>query len=466
MQKKWTWEDYELFGSPTIDFSDYRIKAYGRADEIAQFAEELKKYSSRSTRMLRKLVAYWGSGKSTYLYNVCYEVNKRLFFGDESENPKEGNFTHVLAFFEKIPHKRAKLLQGVYDDGLPWPWDPNTPRSVASEKGKDAWKESLRKITFIILRRAVHEINKKKLNEAAIGGSKLRKNVFQSVLSLGELKTSDFIQKIDEMSEANDQTLEECGELMRYYIRMLLPSIEIKKGLRRIVRQDLFEQQFPQFLYPCFSSRFLEAYKELFSVPDLNLRYFPAFEKVLKAAQTYLLIIFDEVEDWRVVVVHKIDWDIHDIVVDAESPLSLVFIFRQEILRNIRSSTTLGTFMTIYDRLEDLEMKQLSKEDVIALTAGILNTVREGEPRIFPLTEDFIRKLSTLAKRGGSFNVRTYLRALKMILKESLEWKRETPQLTAAMLEGKKVESIINQAIRAEQAEASKFVMVPTRFEE
>lgn len=466
MQEKWTWKDYELFGSPTIDFSDYRIKAYGRADEIAEFVEELKKYSSRSTRMLRKLVAYWGSGKSTYLYNVCYQVNRRLFFGDEVENPKEGNFTHVMAFYEKKPHKRANMLQGVYEDGLPWPWDPTTARSVASEKGKDAWKESLRKIAYIILRRAVYEISKKNLTEAAIGGSKLRKDVFQKISSLKELKTSDFIQKIDAMSKEKDQNLEESGELMRFYIRMLLPSIEIKKGLRRIVRQDFFEQQFPQFLYPCFSSKFLEAYKELFSVPDLNLRFFPAFEKVLKSAQTYLLLIFDEVEDWRVVVTKKIDWDIHDIVVDAESPLSLVFIFRQEILKNIHSSMTLGTFMTIYDRLENLEMKQLSKEDIIALTAGILSTAREGEPRIFPLTENFIKKLSTLTRRGGSFNIRTYLRALKRILKESHEWKRQKPQLTAAVLEGKKVESIINQAIRAEQAEASKFVMVPTRLEE
>ena len=122
--------------------------------------------------------------------------------------------------------------------------------------------------------------------------------------------------------------------------------------------------------------------------------------------------------------------------------------------------------MTIYDRLEDLEMKELSKEDIISLTAGILSTTREGEPKIFPLTEAFVKKLSDLTRRGGAFNVRTYLRALKMILKESLEWKREKPQLTATMLKGKKVELIINQATRAEQAEASKFVTVPTRLEE
>ncbi|MGF3572198.1 MAG: hypothetical protein ACQXXG_02075 [Candidatus Bathyarchaeia archaeon] len=466
MKKSWTWADYELLGSPTITFDDYRIKAYGRDEEIAAFVDELAKYTKKSARMLRKLVAYWGSGKSTFLYNACYNVNQRLFFGDEIENPKEGNFAHALAFFEKVPSKRAKLLDCVYRDGLPWPWDPTTPRNVASEKGMDAWKECLRKLAFIILRRAAHEIQKRRLEQVALGGSKLRKNIYENILSMLEIKTMEFIQKIDELTKANDQTLEECGELMRFYIRMLMPSIEIKKGYRRIVNQDTFEQQFPLFLYPCFSNKFLEAYKELFSTPDVNLSYFPAFERVLKMAQTFLLLVFDEVEDWSVVVRDRIDDDIHDIVVDAESPLSTILIFRTEVLRNIRSETTLGTFMTIYDRLENLTMKQLSKEDIIALTAGILSTVREGEPKIFPFTEGFIVKLASQTKRGGSFNVRTYLRALKMLLTESLEWKREKPLLTADLLEQKKVQDIIKEAVRAEESEAFKFMPAPKRLEE
>lgn len=466
MKNTWTWEDYKLLRSPIISFEDYRIKAYGRTEEIATFVDELEKFSSMSTRMLRKLVAYWGSGKSTYLYNICYNVNDQLFFGDECEDPKEGNFAHVLAFFEKTPVRRAKLLECVYNDGLPWPWDPTTPRPTATKKGHEAWKKCIRKMAFLILRIAVHEIQKKNLKEAALGGSKLRKDVYQKILSLTEFKTSAFIQKMSEMQETNDQVLEECGEIMRFYIRMLLPSIEIKKGYRRIVSQEIFEQQFPQFLYSCYSSKFLEAYKELFSVPDLNLRYFPAFEKILKAAQTFLLLVFDEVEDWSVVVRQRIDDDIHDIVVDAESPLSVVLIFRSEVLRNIRSSTTLGTFMTIYDRLENLEMKQLKKEDIITLTAGILGTVREGETSIFPFTEGFIKKLASLTRRGGSFNIRAYLRALKMILTRSLKWKRRNPQLTVAMLQEKRAEAIIKEAVRAEEAEAFKFMPMPKRLEE
>lgn len=466
MKETWTWQDYELLGSPAISFEDYRIKAYGRADEIAALVEDLSTYAKRSTRLLRKLVAYWGSGKSTYLYNVCYEVNRRLFFGDEAENLEDGDFTHVLAFYQKTPDKRSNLLQSVYDDGLPWPWDPVTSRPIATEKGKDAWRECLRKLAFIVLRRAIYEIDKRSLANAALGGSKLRKDLYQKILSLKNLKTSDFISKIEDMSKTDDQILEECGELMRFYMRMLLPSMEFKKGNRRIVDQQVFEQQFPHFLSSCYSGEFLDAYKELLSAPDLNLRYFQAFEKILKASRTYLLIVFDEVEDWSVVVRKRIDDDIHDIVVDAESPLSLILIFRSEILRNIRSSTTLGTFMTIYDRLESLEMKHLDSDDMIALTAGILSTVREGEPRIFPLTEGFIKKLASQTKRGGSLNVRTYLRALKKILTESLKWKRENPELTASMLEVKRAESIVQKALEAEEAESSKFMAVPGRLEE
>ena len=466
MKSSWSWGEYELLSSPTISFEDYRINAYGRNSEMAQFVDELARYSKKSTRMLRKLVAYWGSGKSTYLYNICYHVNERLFFGDEVESPKDGNFTHVLAFFEKIPAKRVKLLECAYNDGLPWPWDPTTPRTIASEKGNEGWRECLREISFIILRRASYDIRKKRLEGVALGGSKLRKEVYQRVLSLQELKTAEFIRKIDAVSKENDQFLEECGELMRFYFRMLLPSMEIKKGNRRIVSQEVIEQQFPQFLHPAFSDKFLTAYRELFSIPDINLRHFPAFEKILKAAQTFLLLVFDEVEDWSVVVRDKIDDDIHDIVVDAESPLSVVLIFRSEVLRNIRSDTTLGTFMTIYDRLESMQMKQLGKDDVIALTAGVLSTAREGEPRIFPFAEGFIIKLAGLTKRGGSFNVRTYLRAIKRLLEESLEWKREKPELTEDLLEQKKAEAVIKESIRAEEAEAFKFAAAPKRFEE
>lgn len=466
MKEEWTWKDYELIGSPTISFEDYRIKAYGRDEEIAAFVDDLARYSVRSTRMLRRLVAYWGSGKSTFLYNVCYQVNKRLFFGDEMEDPKQGLFRHVLAFFVSTPVKRANLLDSAYNDGLPWPWDPSTPRPTATEKGNEAWRECLRKIAFVVLRRAVHEITKRHLEKAALGGSKLRKDIYHDILSLNNVRTSDFILKMTEKYERNDQKLEEAGEIMRFYIRMLLPSIEIKRGLRRIVDQEVFEQQFPKFLYQCYSSEFLHAYRALFSAPDLNLRYFLAFEKLLKMTHTFLLLVFDEVEDWSLVVRQRIDRDLHDIVVDAESPLSLVLIFRSEVLRSIRSNTTLGTFMTIHDRLDDLEMKQLDQEDFLALTASILNTVREGEPKIYPLTEDFIKKLANLTKRGGSYNVRTYLRALKMILTESLKWKRKEPLVTEKVLENKKADAVVKQALRAEHTEAIKFIPMPKRLEE
>jgi hypothetical protein len=124
--------------------------------------------------------------------------------------------------------------------------------------------------------------------------------------------------------------------------------------------------------------------------------------------------------------------------------------------------------MTIFDRLENLRMKPLSIESVKKLTAEILNTAREGEPKIFPLTEDFIKKLAVMTKRGGAFNVRTYLRALKLLLPESLEWKREKPELAAELLEQKKAEEAVNEAKSAEEKEAFKFVAAtpPKRFEE
>jgi len=465
--KKFEWSNYELSRAPTIELGDYKIKAYGRDEEIAAFVSEYADYSAKSTRLMCRLLAYWGTGKSTYLYNLCHRVNERLFFGDEIENPKTGDFTHALAFFEKLAVKRAKLVECVYNDGLPWPWDTKTPRNVAPEMGKEAWRECLRKLAHIILRRSVFEIKRKHLEETALGGSKLRKDVLEYVASSAEVKTSELIQNMAKEYKSNDQFFDECGELMRYYIRMLLPSIETRKGNRKIVSQETFEQQFPLFLYPCDSSKFLGAYKELFpSDPDMNLRFFPAFEKILKAARTFLLLAFDEVEDWSLVTKDKIDNDLHDIAVDAESQLSLVLIVRTDTLRYIKSELAYGTYMTIFDRLENLRMRPLSTESIKNLTAEILSTARDGEPKIFPLTEDFIGKLASMTKRAGAFNIRTYLRALKMLLPESLEWKREKPELTADLLEQKKADELVNEAIKAEEKEA-KFVAAqpPKRFE-
>src|SRR6266568_3052231 len=99
----WSWSDYKMDGRPIITLEDYSITAFGREAEINQFVKEVSRYSKNSTRMLMKLVAYWGTGKSTFLYNICNRINDQLFFGDELEEPKNGRFTHVLAFYQETP---------------------------------------------------------------------------------------------------------------------------------------------------------------------------------------------------------------------------------------------------------------------------------------------------------------------------------------------------------------------------
>ncbi len=457
LKHDWTWKDYEMDGKPAISLADYTIRAFGRDDEINEFLNNVSRYSKSSTRMLMKLVAYWGSGKSTFLYNICYIINDRLFFGDELESPEKGIYRHVLAFFQEKPEKRTKLLDRSYENGLAVTWDLNRPKDEAVELRIELFQKSLRKLAFVFLRKSIHEIKKKGLVDAAVGGAVSRKELFDQIVSLDSLKTSEFMKRIDELQQKNDQTYSEAGELMRYYARTLMTSMEMKKGNLR-VSEETFEQQFPKLLFPLNSNDFLAARKALFDTPERNLRVFLAFEKLLRATNTFVLIVFDEVEDWNQVVRDKIDRDLHDLVVDAESYVSLVLVFRTEVLDKIASTSALGTYQTIYERLDSLEMRKMSFDNIKKLTEGILSTARSGKESAFPLSDDFIKALAEKTRRGQeTFNPRTFVSALVNILDKSRSWPRTSPALTAEILENDEVIRIIADALKAANQTAEIF---------
>jgi hypothetical protein len=457
MKEKWTWMDYKMEGPPPIVFEDWTINAYGRETEINELVERIKYYSERGARQLLRLIAWWGSGKSTFLYNACYRINDRLFFGDEIEKPEEESYRHVLALYLKGPVKRREFLEYTLENGLPVPWGLNLSRDEAAKKRRELWYECIRKLTFILLRKALSEISRQHLEGEAISGSAFLKDLYEKVFEFRNLKTSDFIKKIDELYAKDARVFDELGELLRYYIRILMYPIEERVGRTKVVSQEDFEIEFPKLLYPYTSGSFLSSYRKLFGSPDTNLRRFTAFEKILKYTSTFAFVVIDEVEDWSKITKDRIDFDLHDIVTDAESPISMVLIFRTEALRGVRSAPSLERYMTIVDRFTDISLKELSLKEIEELTAGILSSTRKGEMDIFPCTPDFIAELAKRSKRVETFNIRQYIRSLTAILEKSLNWQRKDVCLTKDLLDLTEAKEVIAGIVREEEQRAKIF---------
>lgn len=457
MREKWTWMHYKLEGPPIISPDDWTIKAYGRENEINELVQRIKYFSERKTRQLLRLKEYWGTGKSTFLYNVCYRINNSLFFGDEIEEPEKEKYSHVLAFYLKEPQKRRELLEYVIQNGLPIPWSPELSKEEAIRKRIESWHKCVRKLAFILLRKALSEISRQHLEEEVISGSAFLKEIYGKLLTFKNLRTEEFIKKIDELSESDSRVFDEVSEVLRYYLRMLIPPIEEREGRVKVVRQEDFEIEFPRLLYPCTSGVFLASYRKLFGSSGINLRRFTAFEKLLRIADTFAFIVMDEIEDWSKVVKEKIDYDLHDLAVDAESPTSLVLAIRTETLNYLRSYSAMGRYLTIIDRFTDINLKNLSQKEIEELTAGILSTARNGKMTIFPCTPDFIAELAERSKRYEKFNIRQYIKLLIRILEWSLGWERENVQLTKDLFELAEVKEIIAGVSGEEKARAEMF---------
>jgi len=319
-------------GPPILALEDYTINAYGRADEISELVQRIASYAKQSARLLLRLVRRWGSGKSTLLYNVCDQVNESLFFEDQLEDPEQGVFRHVIGLYQKVPLRRRQLLEFTYESGLPLVWSPGITKDEIVRKRKQLWLECVRKLSFILLRKATREIMDRGLEQEAIGGSTIRKEFLEKLKEFSKLKTRELITRLDELYTQDERIFDELGEVLRYYTRMLMPSIEERVGRTKVVKQEDFEIEFPKLLYRCNTGNFLGAYRKLFASPDTNLRRFTAFEKILKNTDTFVFVVMDEVEDWSKVVKDKIDFDLHDIYADAESAISMLLVFRTEVM--------------------------------------------------------------------------------------------------------------------------------------
>lgn len=463
MPATWKWSDYRMGGTIPITLEDWTITAFGRSEEIDKMMKAVSYSAEKGYRKLLRIIEWYGTGKSTFLYNVCHNITDSLFFEDELENPKEGVFTHVLALYLTEPVLRRKFLEYAYENGLCVPWGPKQPKKQVEETRRTLWSKCIRKLAFLFLRKGLYEISKRKLQESVIGGSALLRKYYKIMQKNQSLKTNEFMEEMDKLYAKDRRVFDEIGQFMRYYARMLIPSIEERVGRSRVVNQEDFETHFPKFLYPVDSGEFLEAYHLLFRSIDTGLRRFTAFEKILKRSGVSAFVVVDEVEDWSKITRGRIDADLHEIMTDAQSILSIVMVFRTEAYQRIKSAPALERYMTITDRFQNISLQDLTPQGIEELTKGILSTVKQGKPELFPCTPEFVAKLASLTKRAGKFNIRQYIRTLTSILEQSLGWGRAQPELTPDLLDTQTAKSIIAGISKDEQEKATAKIVVPER---
>lgn len=459
----WTWKDYRMEGPLPITLEDWTITAFGRSNEINKILNDITYSAEKGYRNLFRIIEWYGTGKSTFLYNLCYHINDSLFFGDKLEDPEKGLFTHVLALYLTEPVPRKHFLEYAYERGLSVPWSPKRPRKGMEEIRQDLWNKCIRKLAFLYLRKSFHEITKRKLQESVMGGSALSHKYFKFLDKNRNLSTNQLIEEMDKVYSRDKRIFDEVGQFMSYYARMLMPSIEERVGRSKVVKQEDFETHFPRLLYPVDSNDFLEAYRILFGSIDTNLRRFTAVEKILKRIGVSVFIVMDEVEDWSKITRGRIDMDLHEIMTDAESIISLVMVFRTEAYNRIKSAPALERYMTIVDRFKNIALEDLNQQEIEELTMGILSTAKGGKLELFPCTPEFVAKLSSQTKRTGKFNIRQYIRTLMAILEQSLSWERNSPELTPELLDTRTAKSIITGISKDEQKKAKEKIVVPER---
>lgn len=459
----WSWDDYKLITEPTFDIRDTTFIALGRNDELEGAMRRFKLNAQKGIRELLRLDELWGAGKSTFCYNLCYQMNEHLFFGDELEEPelRGKSYTHVLAIYAPRPARLGALMDTTCIEGLPFPWRGKEGKVGIDLKRKDLWRRCVRKLCFIALLKAIHTIPKKELVERAVGETVDRKAILEQILKLKNLKTKQFIEEIDKLGAKNEDTYEVLENISRYYVSSIMSPIDIIRHIRHHTLVELF----PLLIWPLPSEKYSNGYRSLFNVPyGRKLNYLPGFYRLSKDVGVFLNVVIDEMERLPLLTI-SVDSDLHELATNSVvySSMTILLIFRQELTPFLkRSEKRLHIYQTVYDGLVNFPFgKKITDPEkfqnlVIGVTKEILDIWRlSGEPSsTFPFTESLIKKIATDPSIFGF--VRRYIKAMLDVLKWSLGHDRPKVELTEGLYNIPEVQSMLSGIKAAEEEEAKR----------
>ncbi len=400
---QFTWSDYHLVGNIPLFLGDYTLKAYGSDRRISSLAEKLTTQIRTGNVVNGFVNEYWGIGKSTLLYNLCYLLNSSLF----NEPQMEVGKNRILALYCEKPTSPKDLLDYTVANGLPITWDPT--------RGE---KED------------VHELRLESLHE-----------ILQKIAA--DMLERSPNRKLIPTHQQSD--LDGLSRALSGYVENLATHDDLPGK----VDYD-FAYEFGRLVYPIASLEFLNSFNALFRSPRKNLRDFEVFREVCLKAGIHIMLVIDESEDWRSVSQYRLDQYLLDVIADHR--ISFILTFRTEVDRRLRSSNIKIRYYIIKGSLEKIEFPNPSDEDIIEMTRGILSFSRpDYSLELTPFTREFIISLSHRTKRGGRFNPRLFLRSIIRILALSQTWKRDRLTIDASFVDHRDVRKTIVDVYRDEE---------------
>ena len=431
MSKCFSWSDYHLLGPIALSLDDYTFRAYGLGTFYAKILGDLKRVIEERCPVRWRLSGLWGEGKSTFLYNLCHRVNNLLYFNDEFENLCLSSRCHMLSIYVPKPSRKGLLLKQIMAEGLPIPWDPVKRNKFEMQTLRELLlMKCFRKLAYLLFRTAFHH---SKYRRSILETKKRFPSKLKSALRADKLQTNELIRMIDESDR--DSVYSEL-------------QYTLASWFRDQTRFAAFTY-FANLLYPLETQEFLQSFNSLRNSYNLQQWQFDDFWILCNLAGVHLLLIIDELEDWKTVIKSNLDKQFISMV--NEESLSIILAFRTLFPKGVKKGESFDIYLKLFNHLQEFRIPDLDVAQLVQLTEGVLQTSRQTkEASIFPLTRDFVFSLATRTKRRGKFNVRLYIRCLSEVLEKSLEIPRDKVKISDELLSATWARDIIADKLVAE----------------
>jgi len=397
MPKCFDWNDYELTGPLTLSLGDYTIRAFGCDNTINQLLEKLKVVRQKNESVHWILMEYWGRGKSTLMYNFCYQVNNTMFF---SPSPLP-----TLALYIKFPQKPQELLDYSYENGLAVPWSSIQNKDDVQNLRQDLFRRSLRILAYACAKKAFCDTTFS--NRAA-----------RALPNYKEMAKCNILEMMEHVDRSGlKDKYETLGRLVSSFVEHSLEANE------EIQIPYSFQTHLSGLFFPERTSIFLGSVSKLFGEPGRGLRNFLVFHNMAELAKIHLLVVIDEAEDWNSMAKTKLDEFLK--IMLPTNRLSVVLILRTEVGKRLRGLQKKFKYAYVKSFMEQIRLSDPESSEILKIAEGVLSTCRtDNYLKLFPFSEQFTLTLSKLTVRGRHFNCRMFLRSLDRILRISLQWER------------------------------------------
>lgn len=429
MRGYYQWLDYELQGPPIISLDDYTFRSFGCEQLLGRYLSEISRLRLQNEATRWMLLDFWGRGKSTLMYNLCHEINNRLFFAWPEK-------IQTLAIFNIHPQKPLDLLDYSCQNGLPVPWNPAKNKDEVCSQRRQLLARANRILAFALMNKALTNPHFRIADRTQL--------ISLAGTNILNQKPTTMIEVLDHLKSNNAYAI--IVEYLEKYLQSL--NFDGNDNLKELSDEQTL-RHIANLVYPENSSIFLSSYSKLFGEPRRKLRNFWIFHSLCELANIHLLLVVDEAAEWEQFVKSELDDFLTELI--SANRLSAIVISRADVERKLRGQKRIRYFVLSYYYMKRMVIPDPTSMEILAMARGILATNRTKYClSLFPFDEHFILSLSSRTMRSGHFNSRLFVRGISAALRLSLFWKRENAEITENFVWEPDLVNELTENLRAE----------------